>query len=41
MCFEEPWVLANDVHDVGRNDSLIVLATFDLAETKKVFDDSH
>ena len=36
---EEAWVLADDVHDVGCNDRLVVLATLDFAEAKKVLDD--
>jgi hypothetical protein len=38
--FEEPGILANDIHDVGRNDSLVVLAPLDFTETKKILDDS-
>jgi hypothetical protein len=40
MRFEESWVLANDVHNVGRDDGFVVFSAFDLAETQKVFDDS-
>ena len=36
---EETWVLANDVHDVGRNNGLVVLATLDLAKPEEILDD--
>ena len=39
MGFEEPRVLANDVHNIRCNDSFVVLAALDLAETKQVLDD--
>ena len=39
MCFEESRVLANDVHDIGRDNGFVVFATLDLAKTQKIFDD--
>jgi len=36
---EEARVLADDVHDVGRNDGLVVLAALDLNEAEQVLDD--
>jgi hypothetical protein len=39
--FEEAGILANDVHDVGGDDSFVVFATFDLAQTQEVLDDSY
>ena len=32
--------MTDDVHDVGSDDSLVVLATLDLAETEEVLDNS-
>ena len=32
MRFEEPRVLADDVHDVGRDDSFVVFAALNLAK---------
>lgn len=40
MRFEEARVLANNIHDVGGYDSFVVFATFNLAKTKQVFDNS-
>ncbi len=39
MRFEEPRVLANNVHDIRRADGLVVLAALHLCKTKQVFDD--
>lgn len=35
---QETWILADDVHDVGRDDSLVVLASLHLSQAKQVFD---
>ena len=39
MGLEEARVLADNVHDVGRDDSLVVLASLDLDEAEQVLDD--
>lgn len=41
MRLEEPWVLADNVHDVRRYDCLIVLATLNFAKTEKILDDGN
>lgn len=41
VSFQESRVLSNDVHDVGRDDSLVVFASLDFAQAKKVLDDLH
>ncbi len=33
MRLQEPWVLADNVHDVGCHNSLVILASLDLAES--------
>lgn len=38
VCLEEARVLTNNVHDIGRNDGLVILPLLHLGETKKVFD---
>lgn len=38
--FEEPWVLADDIHDVGGDDSLVVLAPLHLGQSQEVLDNS-
>ena len=38
---EEPRVLAHDVHDVGGDDGLVVLALLLLAQPQQVLDDRH
>ena len=35
---EEPRILADDVHDVRRDNSLVVLASLDLAQAEEVLD---
>lgn len=35
---EEPRVLADNVHDVGRDDGLVVLSSLDLAQAEQVLD---
>ena len=40
MRLQEPGILPDDVHDVGRHDSLVIFATFHLDESEKLFDDS-
>lgn len=37
---EEARILADDVHDVGRHDSLVVLPSFDLTKTEEILDHS-
>ena len=34
-----PWILSDDVHDVGGDDGLVVFALLLLAEPQQVFDD--
>ena len=41
VCSKEPGVLPNDIHDVGRNNSLIVLAFLLFAKAQQVFNNSH
>lgn len=41
MCFQEARILSNNVHYVRSDDSLVVLAAFDLAEAKQILDDGH
>jgi hypothetical protein len=38
---EESGILPHHVHDVGGNDSFVVLALFLLAKTQQIFDDGH
>jgi hypothetical protein len=40
MRFEESRILADDVHNVGRDDGFVVFAPLNLTETQEVFDDS-
>ena len=37
VCAEEAWILPHDVHDVGGDDSLVVLALLLFAQPQKVF----
>lgn len=39
MGFEEPRVLADNVHNIRCDDSFVVFAPLDLAETKQILDD--
>ena len=41
VCSKEPGVLPDDIHDVGRNNSLIVLAFLLFAKAQQVFNNSH
>lgn len=41
MRLQEPRVLADNVHDIGRNHGLVVLSALDLAKAEQVFDDSN
>jgi hypothetical protein len=41
MGFEEPWVLANNVHNIRRDYSLVVFAAFNLAQSEEVLDNCH
>lgn len=41
MGLEETRVLSHDIHDIGRDHSLVVLATLNLAQAKEVLDDSN
>ena len=41
VCLEEARVLSDDVHDIGSNDGLVVLAPLDFAEAEKVLDDGN
>ena len=38
---KESRVLTDDVHNVGGNDSLVILSTFDLTKPQKIFDNRH
>mmetsp|Transcript_67821 Transcript_67821/g.151460 ORF Transcript_67821/g.151460 Transcript_67821/m.151460 type:complete len:474 (+) Transcript_67821:1658-3079(+) len=38
---EKARILADDVHDVGSDDRLVVLAALHLAQTQQIFDDRH
>ena len=39
VCFEEAWILSDNVHDIGRDDGLVVFAALNFAKTKQVLDD--
>ena len=41
MCLQETRILSDNVHDIRRNDGLVVLATFNFAEAEKILDDRH
>jgi hypothetical protein len=41
MGLEEPRVLSNDVHYIGRDYGFVILSTLDLAKTQKVLDNGH
>ena len=41
MGFEEARVLTNNVHDVGRDNSLVILSSFHLHKAEELFDDGH
>ena len=41
MGLEESWVLSDDVHDIGRNNSLVVLTTFHFDKPKQLFDNRY
>jgi len=38
---EEAGILTNNVHDIGRDDSLVILASLHLHQTKEFLDDRH
>jgi hypothetical protein len=38
---EKAGILANNVHDIGRDDGLVVLASLHLHQTKEFLDDRH
>ena len=40
VCFEEPRILSNDVHDIRCHDRLVVLSALHFNEAQKFFDDS-
>lgn len=40
MSFEEPWVLSDDIHDIGGDDSLVVLAPLHLCQAQEILDNS-
>ena len=40
MGFEEPWILPDDVHDIGGDDSLVVLSPLHLCQAQEVLDNS-
>jgi len=37
--FEEPWVLSDDVHDVGGDDRFVVFAPLHLCQAQEILDD--
>ena len=39
VCFQESRILSDNVHDITRNDCLVVFATLLLSQTKKILDD--
>lgn len=41
VCFKESRILTNNIHDVGRDNSFVVLPPFDLAKPKKILDYSN
>ena len=41
MCLQETRILSDNVHDIRRNDGLVVFATFNFAEAEKILDDRH
>lgn len=38
---QESWVLAHDVHDVGGDDGLVVLASFLLTQAQQILEHNH
>jgi len=38
---EEAWILTNDIHDIGRDDGLVILASLHFHQTQKLLDDRH
>lgn len=41
MRFQEPRILADDVHDIRRDNRLVVLATLKFYKSQELLDDSH
>lgn len=41
MCLQETRILSDNVHDIRRNDGLVVFPPFDFAEAEKILDDRH
>lgn len=41
VSLEEPELLANEIHDVGSDDGLVVLASLHLAQAKEVLNNGH
>ena len=41
MCLQETRILSDNVHDIRRNDGLVVLATLNFAEAEEILDDRH
>lgn len=41
MCSEETWILADDIHDVGGDDGLVVLPSLLLTQTQQVLRCPH
>ena len=39
VCFEESWILAHNIHDIGSNDRFVVFASLDFAKTEEILDD--
>lgn len=41
VCLQEARILADDVHDIRGNDSFVVFASFDFAQSQEILDDSN
>ena len=41
MGFQEPWILADDIHDVAGNHGFVVFTTNHLGESKQFLDEIH
>ena len=41
MCFKETRILSDDIHNVGGNNSFVILSSFDLAKSEEVLDNGN
>ena len=41
MCFKETRILSDDIHDIGGNNSFVILSSFDLAKSEEVLDNGN